>query len=62
MAALEERHGLTPMAGGGGGNILCTDRNHTHFEIPDPDAMPEEARAAILELVSSRLAQYALGY
>ncbi|MCC5981557.1 MAG: hypothetical protein JJU26_07555 [Oceanicaulis sp.] len=44
------------------GNILCCDQNHTHFEVPDPDEMPQEARRAVLELVISDLAKYALGY
>lgn len=62
LKELRERAGLTKMGPAFDGNILCCDQNHTHFEVPDPDEMPEDARRAVLELVLSHLAEYALGY
>ncbi|MGY6531990.1 hypothetical protein [Glycocaulis sp.] len=62
-AQLEARFGLTRVHPAQDGNWLCTDRNHTHFEIPDPAEMPDDAtRADALEFIASHLARYALGY
>ena len=64
IAELERRHNIRPLFRGAreGGNMVCTDPNQTHYEIPDPRLIPDAARADILELVSSRIGQYALGY
>lgn len=62
LRELRERAGLSKIAPAFDGNILCCDLNHTHFEVPDPDEIPYEARRAVLELVIGHLAEYALGY
>ncbi|MBA4802686.1 MAG: hypothetical protein H2040_12570 [Euryhalocaulis sp.] len=62
-AELERRCGLIRMGSGQDGNCLCSDRNQTHFEIPDPEEMPDdETRADTLEFVIEHLHRHALGY
>lgn len=64
FAELERRAGLTPLFGAAqpDGNVLMTDRNHTHFEIANPEELPEDVRREVLESQLANLAVHALGY
>ena len=63
LTKLEGRAGLVKMSDAQFGSIICYDRNHTHFEIPDPAEMPDdETRADMLDYILAHLGTYALGY
>ena len=59
---LERRCGLTRIANGQAGTVICTYANHTHFQIPDPREVPESAWPEPLDRIEANLGRFALGY
>ena len=62
-AVLKQRYGIEPFAKGQHGSRLCACPNQTHYQIPDPDVMPDDdVRAEVLNFVLEDLAGFVLPY
>ena len=62
-AYLEEHRGLVPKTRTpNDGLILCQDANGDFFEVPDPDPMPDAARAGLARQVLSRLLDHSWAF